>query len=198
MANGFTWPESGYVEAKDFNTVKDCGGGLHGLLWGKGSISYLLIEDPDAKWLVFVAEAAEVVEIDSDKAKAKRGVVLFCGAKEDAVRFLYGHELYQDKHCVGVLGTATAGVLGTATAGDGGTATAGNRGTATAGNMGTATAGDRGTATAGDGGTIAIGCWNGKRYKYKIATIKDEDGRGELKPNVKYRLNFKHEFEEVA
>ena len=166
MANGFTWPESGYVEAKDFNTVKDCGGGLHGLLWGKGSISYLLIEDPDAKWLVFVAEAAEVVEIDSDKAKAKRGVVLFCGAKEDAVRFLYGHELYQDKHCVGVLGTATAGYGG--------------------------------TATAGDSGTIAIGCWNGKRYKYKIATIKDEDGRGELKPNVKYRLNFKHEFEEVA
>jgi hypothetical protein len=95
-------------------------------------------------------------------------------------------------------GTATAGYRGTATAGDGGTATAGVGGTATAGYRGTATAGDGGTATAGVGGVIAILRWNGKRYKAKIGQVKDEDGDGDLKPNVKYRLNERQEFEEVS
>jgi hypothetical protein len=62
---------------------------------------------------------------------------------------------------------------------------------------GTATAGYRGTATAGVGGVISILRWNGKRYRSKIATIKDEDGDGDLMPNTKYRLNGEGEFVEV-
>jgi len=102
-------------------------------------------------------------------------------------------------------GTATAGYRGTATAGCGGTATAGDRGTATAGCGGTATAGYGGTATAGCGGTATAGCagvisiqyWNGKRYKTKIAHVKDGDGDGELEPNTPYVLNNKYEFTKV-
>lgn len=30
---GFKWPESGPVEAPDWNPVKSCGQGLHGWLW---------------------------------------------------------------------------------------------------------------------------------------------------------------------
>ena len=100
-------------------------------------------------------------------------------------------------------GTATAGDDGTATAGDGGTATAGNCGTATAGDRGTATAGYKGTATAGNcgtatagyEGTIQIKYWDDKkeRHRIKIGYI-EEDG---LKPNVKYKLNDKHNFIEV-
>ena len=89
----------------------------------------------------------------------------------------------------GVSGTATAGVSGIAIAGVRGTATAGDSGIAIAGDRGTATAGVSGTAIAGYGGVIAIQHWNGKRYKYKIATIKDEDGDGDLEPNIKYRLD---------
>jgi hypothetical protein len=98
----------------------------------------------------------------------------------------------------GVRGTATAGYGGTATAGYGGTATAGDSGTATAGHRGTATAGDSGTATAGYGGNLVILQWNGKRYKTRFASVQDEDGDGQLKPNVKYRLNNNGEFVEVA
>src|SRR6202453_4078144 len=84
----------------------------------------------------------------------------------------------------GYRGTATAGVGGTATAGDGGTQTAGVRATATAGDGdaasvgdgGTQTVGDRGTATAGAAGVICIDFWNGRRYKMRIAHVKDEDG----------------------
>ncbi len=90
----------------------------------------------------------------------------------------------------GYYGTATAGYRGTATAGDYGTATAGDDGTATAGDYGTATAGDYGTATAGDDGTIVIKYWNGKRYKFKIGYI----GEDNLEPNKPYRLNEEFEF----
>jgi len=100
---------------------------------------------------------------------------------------------YRGTATAGDRGTATAGYSGTATAGDSGTATAGDSGTATAGYSGTATAGDRGTATAGDSGTISIKWWGGERYRVKIGYI-GEDG---LKPNVPYRLNDQHEFEEV-
>ena len=62
---------------------------------------------------------------------------------------------------------------------------------------GTATAGYRGTATAGTGGVVVLLYWNGKRYKAKIANVQDEDGDGQLKPNVKYRLNNTGQFEEV-
>jgi hypothetical protein len=55
-------------------------------------------------------------------------------------------------------------------------------------------AGYRGTATAGLGGVIAILHWNGKRYKARIAQVKDEDGVGKLEPNTPYRLNHKGDF----
>ena len=55
--------------------------------------------------------------------------------------------------------------------------------------VGTATAGDAGTATAGTGGVISILYWNGKLYKNRIAEIRDEDGNGELEPNVAYKLD---------
>ena len=33
---GFVWPESGDVEAPDWDPVASCGNGLHGLKWGVG------------------------------------------------------------------------------------------------------------------------------------------------------------------
>jgi hypothetical protein len=74
-------------------------------------------------------------------------------------------------------------------------ATAGDGGTATAGHGGMATAGHGGTATAGHGGAIIIRFWTGQRLR--AATIKDEDGNGELEPNVKYWLDENGEFQRV-
>ena len=33
---GFQWPKSGLVNAPDWKPTKECGSGLHGLLWGLG------------------------------------------------------------------------------------------------------------------------------------------------------------------
>ena len=67
--------------------------------------------------------------------------------------------------------------------------------TATAGYRGTTTAGDSGTATAGDRGVLIITYYDNKKssYKRKIALVGDNG----IKPNVKYRLNDKAEFQEV-
>ena len=80
--DGFRWPESGPVEAPNWNPEPICGGGLHGLLWGEGDGS-LLCWEPDAKWLVVRVEAwVDLI----GKVKFPRGEVLFAGERDEATR----------------------------------------------------------------------------------------------------------------
>ena len=178
---GFQWPESGHVEAPDWNEKPACGGGLHGLLWGEGSGSYLSWEE-SAKWLLVEVDPALVVWIGGDKVKFPRGKVVFCGDRGAALEFLSANTDNPSRVCVGK--TATAWYRGTATAGYRGTATAGHRGTATAGDSGTATAGDSGTATAGYSGIITIRWWDGKKERYRIAV--GYVGEGGIEANTAY------------
>ena len=170
---GFQWPESGPVSAPDWAPTEECGAGLHGFLWGEGDYG-LANHSPDAKWLVVETDGANVIDLGG-KVKFPSGMVVFCGEAKGAAAYIQ------------------------ANGGDGkkvnhGTATAGDDGTATAGYKGTATAGNKGTATAGVGGVICIQFWNGKRYKTKIAQVKDEEGDGQLEPNQPYTLNEAGEF----
>lgn len=112
---GFQWPESGPVEAPDWNPVAECGRGLHGLLWGEGD-GALVSWDSDAAWLVVEVDAASIVDLVG-KVKFPRGIVVHCGTRESAIAYLMEHE-----------GSGRAIVGGTATAGEAGTATAGVRG----------------------------------------------------------------------
>ena len=172
--DGFQWYEAVETIAPDWDPDpgRDCGGGLHGLLWGCGDAG-LLSPVSDAVWLVVAVDPTDVVNPDqAHKVRFRAGRVRFHGTRDEAVDYLmgngaaglpvvYGHHVAPDRGTAtataGDQGTATAGDQGTATAGNWGTATAGNEGTATAGNWGTATAGDRGTATAGDYGTATAG-----------------------------------------
>jgi hypothetical protein len=199
---GFRWPKRGKVEAPDWDPRKECGNGLHGALWGEGDGRLLSWAD-DAKWQV-VRVDSEIVDLGG-KVKFKKGYVVFTGTREEATKRIIklgaagavigGLITAGDSGTAtaGVRGTATAGVCGTATAGYSGTATAGDSGTATAGHSGTATAGDYGTATAGVRGTIMIKYWDVQKQRYyvKVGNIGEDD----LKPNVKYQLNSKNEFE---
>ena len=173
---GFQWPESGPVEAPDWNDRAECGGGLHGLLWGCGNAE--LLRDPrdtDTRWRVVKVLAADVVDL-CGKVKFPRGEVVYFGDRDGALALL-------DKK-----GAAEKPVVFAArTAGDWGTAAAGYGGAATAGYGGTATAGYRGTATAGERGTLLIKWWDGDRYRYRIATgYVGEDG---IEPNVAYKCD---------
>jgi hypothetical protein len=112
---GFQWPDSGPVSAPDWDSIPECGRGLHGLLWGEGDGSLLNWEE-DAKWLVVEVSEETIVEIGL-KVKFPAGVVVHCGDRVSAT-----------KHLAENGGQGRAIVDGTATAGDSGTATAGEDG----------------------------------------------------------------------
>ena len=144
--NGFKWPEAGIVEAPDWQDNRECGNGLHGLLWGIGD-GALLNWAEDAKWLVVKVPFNTIIDLQG-KIKFPQGEVIFAGDKAGAVSTII--ELGADP-ALCVSGTATAGVRGTATAGD------------------------YGTATAGDDGTIIIKWHDGNRFRFSIGYI-GEDG----------------------
>ena len=159
---GFKWPESGHVEAPDWEATDDCRNGLHGFLWGEGN-SALADWSPAARWIV--AEVSEWIDLNG-KVKFPSANVIFCGDRKSATDFLRANG-------------ATGAVIGAFS-------TAGYRGTATAGYGGTATAGYYGTATAGDRGAICIKWRDGSRYRIAVGYI-GEDG---LKPNTPYRCEY--------
>ncbi len=156
-SRGFIWPVTGDVEAPDWNSEPICGYGLHGWLWGVGSVSSAGAEwafsEEGVVWLVVEAEASAVVDLVG-KCKFPHGKVVLSGSLKNCTDLL---AKFAPVDSVIIGRTATAGDGGTATAGDGGTATAGNYGTATAGYYGTATAGYSGTATVGSYGTATAG-----------------------------------------
>ncbi len=181
---GFLWPSSGLIECPDWNKRAECGNGLHGLLWGEGSVAHLQADEKGRRWLVCEVETASVVDL-SGKVKAPRAWVVYCGEQHDAIRML-------DQHAP----AGTKVVFGTATAGDSGTATAGVRGTATAGYGGTATAGDSGTATAGEYGCVSIGWYDYKRNTHR-RTVAEVDGIN-VKAGKRYRCDEAGKLVEVV
>jgi hypothetical protein len=160
---GFQWPASGSVECVDWNPEPECGGGLHGWLWGEGSGDAhggaVAPWRSEAKWLVVELETSAIVHLDG-KVKFPRGVVVFCGDRIGATEYLRTH------------GGAGKAIIG---------------GTVSAGYAGTATAGYAGTATAGEGGTICFQYWcpNMERYRVVVAEV-GEDG---VEPDTAYVLD---------
>ena len=194
---GFKWPDSEKVTCEKWVAEKECGNGLHGFNKGVGNASLADYSEGNI-WKVVEVSNNGLIDLGG-KVKFKSGYVIYSGDLKTAAQII--KTVFPNEAVIGCTatagyrGTATAGDSGTATAGDSGTATAGYRGTATAGDRGTATAGDSGTATAGDRGVLIITYYDNKKssYKRKIALVGDNG----IKPNVKYRLNDKAEFQEV-
>ena len=171
---GFQWPKTidEEVVAPDWKDNPECGGGLHGWLYGAGEHSCTKFRGEDALWWVIEIEFESAVMLIG-KVKFPKGIVRFFGDRKSATDYLYENEeksrlvevigacradLREKANVfVGALGHATAGFRGTAVAGDEGTATVGALGSATAGFRGTAVAGNRGTATVGAGGSATAG-----------------------------------------
>ena len=164
--DGFRWYKTVETVAPDWDPDpdRDCGGGLHGLLWGCGDAG-LLSTAHDAVWLVVAVDPTDVADPDQPhEVRFRAGRVRHHGTRDEAVDYLMAHgaaglPVVYCTATAGDGGTATAGNWGTATAGYCGTATAGNDGTATAGNWGTATAENWGTSTAGNDGTATAENW---------------------------------------
>lgn len=163
---GFVWPlEVGAeVTAPDWSDAIECGGGLHGLLDGRGD-GPLLSWSPGAVWLVAEVPAdARLVDLVG-KVKVDRCVVAHVGDRLSATGFLA-----EQGQVDGVVGAhVVAGYYGTATAGYGGAATAGYRG----------------TATAGDYGTIVLAWWDDKLARRRW--VAGDVGIDGIKADTPYR-----------
>ena len=170
---GFKWPDSGKVTCEKWVAEKECGNGLHGFNKGVGNASLADYSEGNI-WKVVEVSNNGLIDLGG-KVKFKSGYVIYSGDLKTAAQII--KTVFPNEAVIGC------------------TATAGYRGTATAGDSGTATAGDRGTATAGDRGVLIITYYDNKKssYKRKIALVGDNG----IKPNVKYRLNDKAEFQEV-
>ena len=188
----FVWPlEVGAeVAAPDWSDAPKCGGGLHGLLDGRGN-GTLLSWSPGAVWLVAEVPAdAHLVDLGS-KVKVDRCVVAHVGDQASAIGFLADQGQVDGvvgaRVVAGYYGTATAGYRGTATAGTDGTATAGDYGTAIAGERGTATAGTDGTAIAGERGTVILAWWDDTLDRRRW--VVGEVGIDGIKADTPYRCD---------
>ena len=160
----FVWPAAGPVEAPDWDPdpERDCGGGLHGLLWGCGN-AWMLSSSSTSRWLVVAVDPADIANPDAPgKVRFRAGEVVLVTTRAEAVAHLeangaallptvYGTSISGNR------GTSTSGDHGTSISGNRGTSTSGARGTSTSGNDGTSTSGARGTSTSGDHGTSTSG-----------------------------------------
>ena len=85
---GFRWPESGHVEAPDWDPEPVCGGGLHGLANGRGNPGYLDTRK-SAIWQVVAVEDDLIVDL-GDKVKFPQGEVTYSGDREGALAIFAG------------------------------------------------------------------------------------------------------------
>ena len=158
----FIYPQKGLVEAKDWNPSKECGGGLHGWLWGVGDFSSK-VRSFKAKWLVIEVDENEIIDL-VDKVKFRKGKVVFCGSFVNAYLFLLERKPLNKKTITGDSGHAAAtGYSGHAAAtGDYGHAAAtGNSGHA-------AILGLNGMAKCGKGGSIILTYNDGERERHLV------------------------------
>jgi hypothetical protein len=160
---GFKWPRRGKVEASDWEETRECGNGLHGLLWGDGSDYLVTGNGDDANYLVCKVKESDCVDING-KVKFPKATVVFVGSLDDAVAFIqkYAPEdaiINWGIRAVGRGKTVVVGREGVASAGSGGRAAAKGRGVVAVGSSGTAVTGRFGVAAVGDAGSaVGSGC----------------------------------------
>lgn len=200
--NGFQWPESGPVEALDWDPDPRCGGGLHGSLWGEGRGELLDWED-DATWQVVEVDAEDIIDLGGH-VKFPRGTVVYSGDRQGATEMILAHPGGQGRAVMGAMvttcgrgpvkvgwgGVVLAGLKGEAEViGSGeafvgpdgvakvehGNATAGSHGKAIVSNYGQATVGYGGEARA-ENGTAVAGPLGRAQTNHGISVVTGNSG----------------------
>ena len=181
--DGFRWYKTVETVAPDWDPDphRECGGGLHGLLWGCGDVG-LLSSDPDVVWLVVAVDPADMANPDqAHKVRFRAGQVRFHGTRGEAIDYLMGHgaaglPVVYGRHSSGYKGSSTSGYKGSSTSGDGGSSTSGYKGTSTSGYKGTSTSGDWGSSTSGYKGTSTSGDWGSSTSGYRGTSTSGDWG----------------------
>ena len=160
-ANGFTYPDKGFVKAPDWDGKPSCGGGLHGLLWGHGDFS-IPADDVLFKLIEVDDSPDNLVEFDG-KCKFREGEVVFTGTQEDIIKAIKSHPNYPKDNILNFdiqITTDNNKIM-----------QSGNESTQTAGKGSTQTAGNESTQTAGVN-SIQIGYWYDDDINYRVVSRK--------------------------
>ncbi len=191
--NRFQYPKKGLVEAPDWNSKPQCGGGLHALPWGAGDASVV----QGVLWqIIEVDDSPDNYVAFEAKCKFQKGkVLLTTDSQVEAITKLKSHRDYPTDNILnfdvtdkqfavsGYRSTQTAGYVSTQTAGYGSTQTAGYRSTQTAGYVSTQTAGNGSTQKAGLD-SVQIGYWyDTAGYHVAVRIV------GEAEANKPYRFD---------
>jgi len=80
--NGFKYPETGFVEALDWQPTTECGNGLHGLVWATGDFN---IDDYGNIFQVLLVNKLDGFIDLGDKVKFKRAYVLLTTKEQQRV-----------------------------------------------------------------------------------------------------------------
>jgi hypothetical protein len=158
---GFKWnlEIGGITEAPDWNPELECGGGLHGLLHGKGD-GENLDHSKDSLWMACEA-LGPIVDLEN-KIKTSKAKTLFVGDLKGATDFLIGAGC-NPSEVVGafITGGDSSKIIGadwsTLTGGDDSIITGGRWSTLTGGRWSTVTGGDNSIITGGNWSTLTGG-----------------------------------------
>lgn len=89
--SGLIYPESGYIESKDYLPDKDIRRGLYGTLWGKVEGDHWLNTDPQAQWRVInIKNNDEMVFLEPmyNFIKFRKGIIVCSGTKQKCSTYI--------------------------------------------------------------------------------------------------------------
>ncbi len=148
---GFLWPESGYVEAPDWDPQPACGRGLHGWLNGQGDYTCQSFTEIDgAKWLIL--EVDNFIDLVG-KVKFQSCTVVHCGTRQTATNYLLQAGI--SGPIIGV--TVSGGPNSRVSGGDGSTVSGGPNSRVSGGYGSTVSGGPNSRVSGGDGSTVSGG-----------------------------------------
>ncbi len=185
----FVYPKAGPVEAKDWdpNPDRDCGGGLHGLLWGNGDWS-LLSNGHDAVWMIVSVNPDDGLVTSASKCRFRKGEVIYCGDRVGAtMRILCSPEAMARAQRDAAEWAKKNNTPAAASSGNGSTAaSSGDYSTAaSSGKAGIAAAIGSGTkAKAGEKGLLIVTYWDETAERYRA--LVGEVGIGGIKADTWY------------
>jgi len=180
---GFLWPESGYVEAPDWDPQPACGRGLHGWLNGQGDYTCQSFTEIDgAKWLIL--EVDNFIDLVG-KVKFQSCTVVHCGTRQTATNYLLQAGISGP-----IIGVTISGGDGSTVSGvDGSTVSGGPNSRVSGGDGSTVSGGPNSRVSGGDGSTVSGGTGSvlilrDCNYSPKTATV----GENGILPDTPYIL----------
>lgn len=159
-SNNFIWPETGHVEAPDWDPHPIRGHGLHGWLRGEGDARAKIPWGKDNIWQVVEVDSKDIVDLGGN-VKFPRGYVVYSGAKVGAVALIRSRYpnaiIMHDRITVGDHGIAITGGIGWSSSGDHGVSISGYGGLSISGDYGQSESGEHGRSESGYGGSARVG-----------------------------------------